>query len=160
MLLTFLKYKEKAEYKWVCNWRRRYVFHKLRHTNNNNNFRENITKILGCKDVGTVYKTHIYVHSNFLSCKMSLVFVFSFVVKFKGEMYVYILLSVFFLLFCNFLLQQTNIEIICRRKTLGAARRFWTLVIQMFFLPIISIIRTSSMVNVVFRKYMEFDYLG
>ena len=87
-------------------------------------FRENSTKILGCKDAGIVYKTHIYVHSNFLSCKMSLVLVFSFLVKFKGEMYVYILLSVFFLLFCNFLLQQTNIEIICRRKTLGAARRF------------------------------------
>ena len=61
------------------------MFHKLRHTNNNNNFRENITKILGCKDAGTVYKTHIYVHSNFLSCKMSLVFVLLSLLNFRGR---------------------------------------------------------------------------
>ena len=48
-------------------------------------FRENSTKILGCKDAGIVYKTHIYVHSNFLSCKMSLVFVFLSLLNFRGR---------------------------------------------------------------------------
>ena len=48
-------------------------------------FRENSTKILGCKDAGILYKTHIYVHSNFLSCKMSLVFVFLSLLNFRGR---------------------------------------------------------------------------
>ena len=88
-------------------------------------FRENSTKILGCKDAGIVYKTHIYVHSNFLSCKMSLVFVFLSLLNFRGRCMLILYPSFSLLLvFCNFLLQQTNIEIICRRKTLGAARRF------------------------------------
>ena len=109
-------------------------------------FRENSTKILGCKDAGIVYKTHIYVHSNFLSCKMSLVFVLLSLLNFRGEMCVYILLSPFFLVFRNFLLQQTNIKIICRleERLWGPQEDFEHSWFKYSFLPIISIIRTFS----------------
>ena len=92
------------------------------------------------------YRTHIYVHSNFLSCKMSLVFVLLSLLNFRGEMSVYILHSPFFLVFRNFLLQQTNIKIICRleERLWGPQEDFEHSWFKYSFLPIISIIRTFS----------------